>query len=173
MKPGGHVSGTGDGQALVFRAGPHICAIGLERVAEVLRPLPTTPFAGAPPFVRGVSVVRGAAVPVIAVAALLEGHTPGTPGIPDTPAERPPSGAARFVSVRADPRPMALDVDAVIGVRDLPLDLLPDVSSVFGAGVRDAVAAIGALDEQPVVFLAATRRVPDSVWDTLESAVTT
>jgi purine-binding chemotaxis protein CheW len=147
------------GQALVFRAGPHLCGIGVEHVTEVLRPLPVRPLAGAPAFVCGVSVLRGVPVPVISVRSLVVGQRQASGG-----------PAARLVGLRAVPRPAALTVDEVLGVRDLPLDLLYEVSSVFDQAAHGTVAALGAVDDQPLLFLEATRVVPDSVWAVLETA---
>jgi purine-binding chemotaxis protein CheW len=44
---------------LLFRSGGRLCALRLESVRETTRPLPIEPIAGTPPFVLGISVMRG------------------------------------------------------------------------------------------------------------------
>lgn len=87
---------------LVFRADSHICALPLTKVSEVLRPLPVKALAGVPAGVRGLSMIRGAPVAVVDLAALLGGGS-GT--------------GTRLVMVRAGERQIALSVDAVPGIR--------------------------------------------------------
>jgi purine-binding chemotaxis protein CheW len=62
-----------NGRHLVFRCGAHTVALPLEQAVEVMRPLPIVPLAGAPEFVLGLAVVRGAPTPVVAVERLLTG----------------------------------------------------------------------------------------------------
>jgi purine-binding chemotaxis protein CheW len=145
---------TVGGQALVFRAGPHLAAIGLEHVTEVTRPLPVEPLAGVPAHVRGICVLRGRPVPVVDGAALLGGD------------RAPDSGADRFVGVDAGAQAAVLAVDSVVGIRELPLDLLHDLSSVAGP-VCEAVGAVG---REPLLLLSVGRVIPDSVWAVLEAA---
>src|SRR5579864_4751234 len=65
---------------LFVRAGAHMCALALSNVAEIMRPLPIAPLAGAPEIVRGLSVIRGAPVPVVDLGRLLgsEAQSPST-----------------------------------------------------------------------------------------------
>jgi purine-binding chemotaxis protein CheW len=129
---------TMSGLSLVFRADVHLCAIGLDEVVEVMRPLPVRPLAeGAVSFVEGVCVARGVAMPVVNVGCLISGRR-----------RRP----ARLVSVRGGGRPVLLAVDEVLGIRDLPADSLQDLSS------------LGVVDADPLLFLRDARLVPDSVW---------
>lgn len=88
--------------------------IPIAHVVETMRPLPLDSIAAgvASPFVAGVAVIRGAPVVVVEVAALL--------GAPARSALAP---SARFVTVRAGDRVIALLFDEVTAVRDLPDDL--------------------------------------------------
>jgi purine-binding chemotaxis protein CheW len=138
-----------EGQTLVFRADGHLCALALDDVLEVMRPLPVEPLADAPPFVRGLSVVHGESVPVVGLADLIGGAGG---------AER------RFVTVREGGRPVALAVDDVVGVRQIPAESLRELPSLLGAATAQAVAALGTLDAEPLLFLHRTRIVPDAVW---------
>ena len=140
-------------QALVFRAGPHLAALAVEQVTEVMRPLPVEALAGAPPYVRGICVLRGRPAPVVDLGVLLGG------GSGD-------GRAGRFVGVRTGDQPAAVSVDEIVGLRDLPLDLMYDLSSVAGP----ACASVGAVDGEPLLLLSAGRVVPAAVWDALEAA---
>ncbi|HEY8551618.1 MAG TPA: chemotaxis protein CheW [Vicinamibacterales bacterium] len=132
---------------LVVRVGAQLCALPLQHVAETFRPQPARPVAGAPPFVSGVALIRGQAVPVVAAGDLL--------GVPSSP-------PTRFVSLRVDDRLVALAVDRVVGVRSLPdLARLPPL--LTGAA-REAVSAVATLDSELLVVLDAARLVPPDVW---------
>jgi purine-binding chemotaxis protein CheW len=121
----------------------------------VLRPLPVEPLAGVPPYIRGICVLRGRPVPVVDIGLLLGGvRAVGRTG-------------ERFVGVRTGPQTAALSVDTVVGIRDLPLDLLHDLSSVTGS---PACTAVGALGREPLLLLETGRVIPESVWDALEEA---
>jgi len=123
-------------------------------VIETMRPQPIEALAGAPGFVLGLAVIRGEPVPVVDVARLL-----GTDGAP-----------RRFVTVRGARRPIALAVDAVLGVRAVAADHLSELPPLAGAVAAEAVAAIGTLDAKLLVVLQAARVVPDAVFDLVERA---
>jgi purine-binding chemotaxis protein CheW len=121
-------------------------------VIETMRPLPVEPLRGAPPFVLGISIIRGAPTPVVDAAALI-GATGSTP--------------RRFVTIRTGTRIGALAVDAVIGVHALAsLAALPPLLDA----ARDVAAAIGTLDAELLVVLDTARLVPDDVFAVLEGA---
>jgi len=65
------------GPALVCRVVELVCALPLEAVIETMRPLPIDALGAMPPFVLGVSVIRGA--PVVVVDAGLLVGTRSTP----------------------------------------------------------------------------------------------
>jgi purine-binding chemotaxis protein CheW len=147
---------TVGGQSLVFRADTHLAAIGLEHVTEVLRPLPVEGLAGVPPYVRGICVLRGRPVPVVDIGLLLGGERMAGE-VHD----------ARFVGVRTGPQTAVLAVDTVVGIRDVPMERLHDLSSVTGSV---ACTAVGAIGREPLLLLETGRVIPDSVWDALEAA---
>jgi purine-binding chemotaxis protein CheW len=144
-----------DGRALAFRADRHLVAIRLAHVTEVVRPLPVEPLAGVPPFVRGICVLRGSPTPLLDVRTLLGGAAAGG------------AQPRRFIGMRADRHIVALAVDEILGIRDLPLDLLYDLPSAFAPAICESVAAF---DGEPMLFLSAARVVPASVWDALDGA---
>jgi purine-binding chemotaxis protein CheW len=139
---------------LLVRAGSRICALPITAVNETLRPLPVEAVRGMPPAIRGLAVIRGAAVPVVDLAALLGGAAGGRP--------------TRFVSVRAGDRTVALAVDAVLGVRELDRGQLQQVAPLLGDAVAEVVQAIGTLDRDLLMVLDAGRAISDGVWQALE-----
>jgi purine-binding chemotaxis protein CheW len=147
------LTATSAGKWLLCQTGDRLLAIPLDCVIETMRPLALRAFPGVPPFVLGVSVIRGAVVPVIDVQAMLgmQGSTP-----------------ARFVTIRMDDRTVALAVDRVLGVRTLDDATLGDVPPLIGALDQTALSAIGTLDSGLLVVLGDARLVPEAVWATLD-----
>jgi purine-binding chemotaxis protein CheW len=142
--------------SLLFRVHGRLCALPLEHVVETMRPLPMDAVAGAPACVAGVSIIRGAAIPVVDVARLL---TPSD----DSGRIGPPVGSARFVTVRVTDRTVALAVDVVVGVRRLPPGALHALPLLLRDAGSDAVATIGTLDAELLLVLRAARLVPSDL----------
>jgi purine-binding chemotaxis protein CheW len=147
------MNGAGD-QVLLCRVEGLLCALPIDHVVETMRPLPVQPLAGTPRFVRGVSLIRGAPLPVVDAAALL-----GT-------AEAPP---ARFVILRADDRRFALAVGTVLGVRAIPRESFHQLEPLIRDAGSETIDAIGSLEAGLLLVLRSGRIVPDSVWSALES----
>jgi purine-binding chemotaxis protein CheW len=139
---------------LLFRARARLCGVPVERLVETMRPLPAEPFVGAPSFVIGVARIRGAAVPVIDIGALLGSREPRAP--------------TRFLTLRLDDRRVALSVESVVGVRDLALEVWSDLPPLLAQADQPAVAAIGTLDAELLLSLETTRIVPDHLWSLLD-----
>lgn len=140
----------GSTRALVVRVGQRRCALLLCDVSEVMRPLPIEPLPGAPDFVPGLCIIRGAPVPVVELATLLDGER-----------EQP----GRFVTIKAGARSVALAVGAVVGVHDLESDQLSSLPPLLQH--VQGIEALGAADNQLLVVLRAARLVPDELWQTL------
>ncbi|MGN6104491.1 MAG: chemotaxis protein CheW [Kofleriaceae bacterium] len=129
---------------VIVRVSSVSCALPVGVVVETMRPLPIAPLADAPAGVIGTSVVRGAAIPVLDLAAVLGA----------------PAGArGRFVVVRVGERRVALLVDEVVDVRAVPPDDLAAIPPLLRDAARDVVARIGALDRELRVVLDAARLV--------------
>jgi purine-binding chemotaxis protein CheW len=140
---------------VLCRVGTRLCGVPIEHVAETMRPLPVEPVAGMPAFVRGLSVIRGAPVPVVDAAALLsEGAPEGLPG--------------RYVTLELGDRRVALAVDEVRGIRRLAA--LRDLPPLFAEAGNQAVESVGTLDGDLLLVLKRTRLIPESVWAALETA---
>ncbi len=148
------VSGQADaasrvGPALVCRVGERNLAVPMSRVRETMRPLPIDDFPGTEPYVLGVAMIRGEAVPVLDVGALL-----GAPSTLPT----------RFVTVRHEDRTLALAVDSVRGVESLTEDDLRPLPALLGAVPQTTVRSIAMLDTGLLLVLADARLLPDGVW---------
>lgn len=140
--------------SLLCRLRSQLCALPLECVAEIMRPMPVTALAGTPDFVRGMSLIRGAAVPVVDAGLLLGADEPPEP--------------TRFVTLNIEKRQVALAVEQVVGIRGLAAVSLQDLPPLLHEANADLVVAIGMLDRELLLVLQAARVVPDSVWDSLQ-----
>ncbi len=139
-----------------MRVGSRVCALRVEAVEETMRPLPVQAIPGTPPFLKGVSIVRGAPVPVVDLALLV--------GAADA------QGAGRFVSLRVGERRVALAVDAVLGVQVLDASRLREAAPLLGSALREVVQAVGAFDRELLLVLDAAGMISDTLWQTLEGA---
>jgi purine-binding chemotaxis protein CheW len=138
---------------LLCHAGSLIYGLPLEHVLETMRPLPCAPLAGMPAFVSGISIVRGAPLPVIDLARLF-----GDPS---------QSQKTRLVIIKVEERRIALAVESVVGVQTLDLaasDVLPPL--LQGADT-ELIRQIGCLDARLLVVLESGKIVPASLWASL------
>ncbi len=138
---------------LIAQVGANRVALPLRDVLEVMRPLPVSALAGAPPSVLGAAVVRGAAVPVVDARALL--------------GESSARACTRFVSLRVGARSAALAVDAVLEVRAVEDSELASMPPLLRDAASGAAGAVGVLDERLLLVLRAARIVPEEAWRAL------
>ena len=144
--------------SLLCRVRERLCALPLEHVVETMRPLPVQPLAGSPAFVCGVSIIRGAAIPVVDMGILLGTDDPPKP--------------TRFVTIRTGrtgENQVALSVEEVVGVRELTLTSLRELPPLMGEAAAEVVYAIGTVDTNLLFALQAARIVPDSVWQAIRN----
>ena len=118
-----------------------------------MRSLPIGPLAGVPPFVRGVSIIRGDAVPVVELGSVLGVPVPGV--------------CTRFVLIRGGIGKIALAVESLLGVRVLNNSVCNDLPPLASNACSEIIAAIGALDRQLLLVLQAGSIVPHEVWELL------
>jgi purine-binding chemotaxis protein CheW len=135
---------------LICRVGRTLCSLPLTSVVETFRPLPIESVSGAPGFVLGVSIVRGAAVPVVDLSRVLNGNA-GTP--------------TRFIVVKTEERRVVLAVDAVVGIRPIEADRIGALPPLLRDTDGAIVSAIGTLDSALFMVLQASRLVPDGFFD--------
>lgn len=133
---------------LICRVQTRLCALPMQYVVEIMRPLPVEAMADAPQFVRGLSVLRGDPVPVVDAARLVC-HADSQPG--------------RFVSLVVGERRVLLAVDQVLGVRPVAAGTLRVLPPLLGNAGADFVDAIGLLDEQLLLILRAVRLLPEEL----------
>jgi purine-binding chemotaxis protein CheW len=141
---------------LIARASGLGIALPLPNVGETMRPQAVKPLPGMPPYVLGLSRIRGQAIPVVHLGALLGAATPAPAG--------------RFVTVDTGGRRVALAVDAVIGVRRLDADALGRLPPLLGGVPGELVEALGVMDKELLVVLRAARILPTEVWERLAAA---
>jgi purine-binding chemotaxis protein CheW len=140
---------------LICRTGKIICALPIEPVVEIMRLLPIEPLSGAPDYVRGLSIIRGAPVPVVDVG-LIVGQQDGVP--------------TRLVATRVAARIIALAVGEVIGISAIAAGAFGELPPLLQNAATDAITAIGARDGELLVFLRAGRLVTDDVFARLDEA---
>jgi purine-binding chemotaxis protein CheW len=136
--------------ALVFRAGSFYCALPLGEVIETMRPLAARPLAGTPPYVLGLTILRGAPAPVLDMTRLLTGA--------ETPVER-------YVAVRAGRGPIVCATGPVLGVRDVHVEPPEGPAALLTGVSRALIAAVGTVGTEPLLLLHSIAAVPDEVWE--------
>lgn len=150
------------GDGVIVTVGSRACSVPLAHVVETMRPLPIEIVMGMPPFIRGLSVIRGAPVPVVdlalAMGASLASEDSGESGT-----------ARRFVVLRLSHRRVALLVDAVLGIRQIDATRLEEMPPLLRGASTEIVEAIGTLDAQLLVVLRATRIVNEETWQKLDA----
>ncbi len=120
-------------EVLSFTVGGQRLALAAGVVAEIIRPRPTTRVPHAPASMIGVAYLRGAVLPVLSTAALLDlawGRGPATPTATPTLASRPTS---RILIVRrgAGADRLGLLVDSVEALRPANGEQLLDLDGLL------------------------------------------
>lgn len=126
---------------LLFRLGDEIYGIPGNTVREVMRWHPPTPVPGAPAALPGIISQRGVVMPVVYVHTLL--------GLPESSPDR----ATRYVVVHYDAVDMALLVDAVIDLVDLPDAVFEPLPTALDPQRARFLHALARLDEKPLAVI--------------------
>lgn len=151
---GGHFWRSGRNlHALLCRQRGVVIAVPIGYVIEIMRPLAVESLQGMPTFVRGLSVVRGAPIPVIDAGVLLGGTN---------------ADATRWVSLRVGARSVALAVESVEGFGELLPESTSPLPPLLHEARAEVIAAIGALDSNLLLVLDATRILSEAQWRALE-----
>lgn len=140
---------------LICRCNQRLCALPLAHVAETMRPLPVESIPDMPPFLLGVSIIRGALVPVVNVAQLVGATSHDEP--------------ARYVTLKVDERQVALAVEGVVGVRELPPASVDEIPPLLRDSGSDLISAITTLDAELLVVLQGARLISEPVWRTIDT----
>lgn len=153
LKPTGHAinsSPTSDewklhaGGWLLCRTGSHAFALPISDVVETLRVLPIERLAEAPPFVRGLCLIRGVAV-VILDTGVLFGDQALT--------------YRRIVTARVGGRTIGFLAETVVGIRAIPADALARLPPLLSE--IQAIGTIANLDDELVFFLQTARAISE------------
>lgn len=139
----------------LVRVGSHICALPLENVVEIMRPLVTEPLPEMPSFLCGRAIIRGLPTPVFDLGILLGAGSSSLGG--------------RFVLLRNGAWWAAAAVDTVLGVRRLDgpaLESLPTMKNTSS----EFVSAIEVSNPQLLLILQEARLIPNEVWQSLASS---
>lgn len=142
---------------LLVRAGNLGCALPLESISETMRPLPVEPLSEMPLLVQGLAIVRGAPTPVVDLSLLLRGEAS--------------SLNTRWVLLRVGESPVALAVEAVLGIRVLQAADLVEVPPLLSKAHPELIQGLGALDRDLLLVLESAHLLPDLPalevkWDT-------
>lgn len=140
---------------LLCRAADRFCALPIGQVGETMRPLPISPIAGLPDFVRGVSVIRGMPTPVLDLSKLVDGK--------DTQHHR-------LVTINIGSRNVALLVQAVIDVRAISSQAAASMPPLLRDAADKAISAVGILDQELLIFLTSLRSLADAAAIALSEA---
>ncbi len=133
---------------LVVEAGGLRAGLPLHQVREIMRPLPIAELAAAPPFVLGVSVIRGESVPVVDLGAMIGRSEPG-------------ESFGRFASLLVEGRPIALAVSAVSGILELEPSECAALPPLLRGAAGEAVEELALRDAALLLVLRTARLVPN------------
>jgi purine-binding chemotaxis protein CheW len=142
---------------VLVRSDNLFCALPLASVIETLRSPPITAIAGAPEWVQGVAVIRGATVVIVDLGILLG---PGSAEIKQ----------ARVVTLRVGARVVGLAVESIIGVREFDRTMLSEVPPLLLQAHPEVLTAIGLLDGELMLVLDGSRIITEQELARLEDS---
>lgn len=126
---------------LLVRLDQEIYAIPSSQVREVARHREPTPVPGAPPSLPGILNQRGAILPVVDPRLIL--------GLAQSPVTR----ASRLVVAVSDDIEMALMVDGVLDIVDIPSDTVEPVPAALDPVRARMLRGVARFGEEPVLML--------------------
>ena len=144
---------------VLVRSGDLFCALPLASVIETLRSPPIRTITGAPEWVQGVAVIRGATVVVVDLGILL--------GAGSAEVKQ-----ARVVTLRVGARVVGLAVESITGMREFDRTMLSEVplSSCALQAHPEVLTAIGLLDGELMLVLDGSRIITDKELARLEKS---
>ena len=126
---------------LLLRLAGELYGIPSASVREVVRYRAYTPVPGSPPSLPGILSQRGTILPVVELRSLL--------GLAMVPITR----SARLVIVAHQEIDMALLVEAVLDLADLPADTLQPLPAALDPARARFLRGIAQYDQQPVALI--------------------
>lgn len=141
---------------VLVRSGNLFCALPIASVIETLRSPPVTAIAGAPEWVQGVAVIRGATVVIVDLGILLGS---GSAEIKQT----------RVVTLHVGDRVIGLAVESIVGVREFDRATLSEVPPLLLQAHPEVLIAIGLLDGELMQVLDGSRIIPEEELSRLEN----
>ncbi|HEU5098298.1 MAG TPA: chemotaxis protein CheW [Roseiflexaceae bacterium] len=126
---------------LLLRLGGELYGVPSASVREVVRYRAYTPVPGAPPSLPGILSQRGTILPVVELRPLLGLETVA------------PTRAARLVIVAHQEIEMALSVEAVLDLAELPADTLEPLPATLDPARARFLHGIARYEQQPVALL--------------------
>lgn len=142
---------------VLVRSGNLFCALPLASVIETLRSPPVTSIAGAPEWVQGVAVIRGAMVVVVDLGTMLGA------GLADL-------SRARVITLRVGARVVGLAVESIVGVREFDQSMLSEVPPMLLQARPEVLTAIGLLDGELMLVLDGSRIITEQELARLENS---
>jgi purine-binding chemotaxis protein CheW len=143
--------------AVLVRSGNLFYALPLASVIETLRSPPIAAIAGAPKWVQGMAVIRGATVVVVDLGILLGAGSAA-------------SKQARVVTLRVGARVVGLAVESIFGVREFDRTLLSEVPPLLLQAHPEVLTAIGLLDGELMLVLDGSRIITAEELARLENS---
>lgn len=151
--------GTTAPQYLTFSVGQEMFAVGTLCVREIVEYGPITPLPMAPPKVRGITNLRGAAIPVLDLGLCFGGtQTLANPRTCIVMLEVHGSGGAGLVGIV---------VDAVSEVLEIPAEQIEPAPALQGRLSPAFVVGIGKLSDRFVLLLDIEHMLSSEDWSTL------
>ena len=109
-----------------------------------------------PPYIPGVSIVRGEPMPVVDLGSLLQG----------APLDRP----RRLISLKLGARRAGLLASDVFGLRPAASVAVEKLPRLLEACSAELIAGLARLDEELLTVLKLGSLIPDEVWGRLQEA---
>ena len=119
--------------------------------------LPIEQLSGAPSYVRGLCIIRGSPVPVVDTGLLIGDQV---------------TRLERLVAISIGGRSVALAVEAVVGIRAIGAGASEQLPPLLRDAAVEAIAAIGTLDAELLLFLRTARIVPEDLLSRLNALET-
>jgi purine-binding chemotaxis protein CheW len=135
---------------LLCRIRTHLCGLPVEQVIETMRPMPIRSLADSPPYILGLSVIRGNGVPVIDGGRLFKDAA--------DPAH------TSLILLKVGSRQVGLMVEQVVGIGHLPDGLATGLTPLARQTCPEVVQSLSLLEGDLVYLLQTARLITEPVW---------